>query len=252
MALRSLIPIEDVRVAHVNSEDNSTTYESGVAYKAGTLVTYEGVAYVAASDIAEDDTDLPNEAPSKWGIAPNAFTSGGDDSGLASRVTTLEGEMDTAQADILNLQSNSLVKMVDQNVAITSGTTIIDAVTSVMDALVDYALTLEDDEIIVPLLINVPLDASGNLIALHVAGQYLSNISNYSSRLDICEGRVSYTNVKVDLYAARAGCHDQTNKTFQHFVINNGSVTAEDLSAITLTTNITSMFRAFVYKRISS
>ena len=35
MALRSLIPVEDVRVAHVNSEDNSTTYESGVAYKAG-------------------------------------------------------------------------------------------------------------------------------------------------------------------------------------------------------------------------
>ena len=94
MALRSLIPVEDIRVAHVNSEDNSTTYESGVAYKAGTMVTYEGAAYVAASDIAEDDTDLPNAAPLKWGLVPNAFTSGGDDSGLASRVSALENIVD--------------------------------------------------------------------------------------------------------------------------------------------------------------
>ena len=94
MALRSLIPVEDIRVAHVNSEDNSTTYESGVAYKAGTMVTYEGAAYVAATDIAEDDTDLPNAAPLKWGLVPNAFTSGSDVSGLATRVSALEAIVD--------------------------------------------------------------------------------------------------------------------------------------------------------------
>ena len=251
MALRSIIPIEDIRVAHVNSDDNSTAYESGVAYKAGTLVTYEGASYVAASDIAEDDTDLPNASPLKWGLVPNAFTSSGDDSGLASRVSALEEDMTTAQADITDLQSNSLVNMINIDVPITSGTTLIGAMTTVIDALVDYALTLEDDEIVVPQLINVPLDASGNLIALHVAGQYLSNTSNYTSRLDICEGRISYTNVKLDLYAARAGGHDQDNKTFQHFVINNGSVSAEDLSSTTLTSNVTGLFRAFVYKKIS-
>lgn len=94
MALRSLIPIEDIRVCHVNSEDNSTSYEPCVEYKAGTLVTYEGASYVAAIDIPEDDTDLPNEAPLKWGLVPNAFTSGGDDSGLASRVSALEAIVD--------------------------------------------------------------------------------------------------------------------------------------------------------------
>ena len=94
MAVRSLLPIEDIRVAHVNSEDNSTTYESGVAYKAGTLVTYEGASYVAATDIADDDLDTPNVAPLKWGLVPNAFTSGGDDSGLASRVSALENIVD--------------------------------------------------------------------------------------------------------------------------------------------------------------
>lgn len=98
MALRSLIPVEDIRVAHVNSEDNSTTYESGVAYKAGTMVTYEG----AATDIAEDDTDLPNAAPLKWGLVPNAFTSGSDESGLATRVSALESEVEDLGIEVDN------------------------------------------------------------------------------------------------------------------------------------------------------
>ena len=113
MALRSLIPVEDIRVAHVNSVDNSTTYESGVAYKAGTMVTYEGAAYVAATDIAEDDTDLPNAAPLKWGLVPNAFTSGGDDSGLATRVAALE--------ETVGDETAGLVKDVDDLQLLTSG-----------------------------------------------------------------------------------------------------------------------------------
>lgn len=114
MALRSLIPVEDIIVAHVNSEDNSTTYESGVAYKAGTLVTYEGAAYVAASDIAEDDTDLPNASPLKWGLVPNAFTSGGDNSGLASRVSALEADVDDLETEVGNkLQYIAILQDID-------------------------------------------------------------------------------------------------------------------------------------------
>ena len=114
MALRSLIPVEDIRVAHVNSEDNSTTYESGVAYKAGTMVTYEGAAYVAASDIPEDDTDLPNAAPLKWGLVPNAFTSGSDDSGLATRVSALESDVDNLETEVGNkLQYIAILEDID-------------------------------------------------------------------------------------------------------------------------------------------
>lgn len=153
MALRSLIPVEDIRVAHVNSEDNSTTYESGVAYKVGTLVTYEGVAYAAASDIAEDDTDLPNEAPLKWGLVPNAFTSGGDDSGLASRVTALEEEM-TSKADksftdeLINMR---VVKEIPSIGITTENDTYASACAKLMAALNTAIAALPDDCVLMPL-----------------------------------------------------------------------------------------------------
>ena len=154
--------------------------------------------------------------------------------------------------DIAFLKGNSLVKMIDENVSITSGTTLIGAMTSVMDSMIDYATSLENDEILVPFLLNVPMDTSGNLIALHVTGQYLTNASTYGSRLDMTEGRITYTNVKIDLFAARAGGHDQANKSFQHFVLaNNNYVTAEDLSALVLNSAVTATYRAYIYKKIS-
>lgn len=102
MALRSIIPVEDIRVAHVNSVDNSTEHEFGVEYKAGTMVTSDGAAYASTTDIAEDDTDLPSEAPSKWGLVPNAFTNGSDVSGLASRVSALEEDVDDLETEVGN------------------------------------------------------------------------------------------------------------------------------------------------------
>ena len=181
MALRSLIPVEDIRVAHVNSEDNSTTYESGVAYKAGTMVTYEGAAYVAASDIAEDDTDLPNTAPLKWGLVPNAFTSGGDDSGLASRVSALE--------DIVDNPDSTPTE--DSTALITSG--------GVFDAIATdvHVVGISESTSIFDLL----TDGSDH----HIYGSYASNITNGSDTFATLLGVSVYARVIVHYYQAYLG-----------------------------------------------
>lgn len=90
---RQIIPIDRVVKCHVNSLDSSPTYESGVAYAAGTLVNYNGDSYTAIIDIADDDSDTPVDATEKWALTPNAFRSSGD-SGLGDRVAALEEEID--------------------------------------------------------------------------------------------------------------------------------------------------------------
>ena len=181
MALRSLLPIEDIRVAHVNSEDNSTAYESGVAYKAGTLVTYEGASYVAATDIADDDPDTPNAAPLKWGLVPNAFTSGGDDSGLASRVSALE--------DIVDNPDTTPTE--DSSALITSGG-VFDAIASDVKV-----VGIADTTNIFDLL----SDGSDN----HIYGSYANHITNGSDTFETLLGVSQYARVIIHYYQKYLG-----------------------------------------------
>lgn len=92
MAVRALIPAERLNIAHVNSVDGSTDYESGTEYKAGTVVTYNSNTYVANIDIADTDTDTPDSSPDKWGLCPNAksLVEGGEVADLENRVAALE------------------------------------------------------------------------------------------------------------------------------------------------------------------
>lgn len=181
MALRSLIPVEDIRVAHVNSEDNSTTYETGVAYKAGTMVTYEGAAYVAASDIAEDDTDLPNAAPLKWGLVPNAFTSGGDDSGLASRVSALEVIVDNPDSTPTE----------DSTALVTSG-----GVYAAVAQKLQYIAILEDID-----LFDFLDEAEGNRIYCG----YISHVKVGTDNLETLLGVGTYARVEIAYYSPYLG-----------------------------------------------
>lgn len=92
MAVRALIPAERLNICHVNSNDGSSDYESGVAYMAGCVVTYNGSTYVANVDIEDTDTDTPDSAPEKWGVCPNArsLVEGGEMADLENRVSALE------------------------------------------------------------------------------------------------------------------------------------------------------------------
>ena len=107
MAVRALIPAERLNIAHVNSVDGSTDYESGTEYKAGTVVTYNGNTYVANLDIEDTDTDTPDAAPDKWGICPNArsLVEGGEMADLETRVSALENTVGD--------ETSGLVKDVD-------------------------------------------------------------------------------------------------------------------------------------------
>lgn len=107
MAVRPLVNLERLTTAHVNSTDGSMTYESGVAYKANTTVSYNGSLYTANVDIEDTDTDTPDAAPDKWSLTINASDVGtsGDISALAARVTALE--------DTVGDEDSGLVKDVD-------------------------------------------------------------------------------------------------------------------------------------------
>ena len=112
MAVRALIPAERLNIAHVNSVDGSTDYESGVVYKAGCVVTYNSNTYVANIDIEDTDTDTPDAAPDKWGLCPNArsLVEGGEVADLENRVAALEntvGDEDSGLVkDVDDLKDN--------------------------------------------------------------------------------------------------------------------------------------------------
>ena len=248
MALRSIIPIEDIRVAHVNSDDNSTAYESGVAYKAGTLVTYEGAAYVAAADIAEDDTDLPNAAPLKWGLVPNAFTSGGDDSGLASRVSALEEDMTTAQADIIDLQSHGNVSIDTVQVTVESGKTIVEALTALGDAALAYVQALEDDEVAISYFYYLPLLENGSSMAFHCVESERYNTAT-AVRFDVSDIRCSANATNIDIYCARFGDSSVTAQSMQMF--STSDQTTANLGIKVLTDSISPYIRFMRFNNVT-
>lgn len=241
MALRSIIPVEDIRVAHVNSEDNSTTYESGVAYKAGTMVTYEGASYVAADDIPEDDTDLPNAAPLKWGLVPNAFTSGGDDSGLASRVSALETE-------VTDLQSHGNVIIEQVSVTVTAGKTLVEALTALGNAALAYIQALEDDEVAIPFLFNLPIAANGSMLAFHSIEQDRYNTQS-AARFDVSETRCSSLANNIDIYCARLGDSAVTAQSIQKYGTTSGITS--DLSSTVLTDECSPIIRFMRFKKLT-
>lgn len=241
MALRSIIPIEDIRVAHVNSDDNSTAYESGVAYKAGTLVTYEGAAYVAAADIAEDDTDLPNAAPLKWGLVPNAFTSGGDDSGLASRVSALE-------SDVTDLQSHGNVSIDTVQVTVESGKTIVEALTALGDAALAYVQALEDDEVAISYFYYLPLLENGSSMAFHGVESERYNTAT-AVRFDVSDIRCSANATNIDIYCARFGDSSVTAQSMQMF--STSDQTTANMGIKVLTDSISPYIRFMRFKKVN-
>lgn len=66
MATRQLIPIDKCVKCHVNSVDKSMTYEAGVPYEAGEVVTENTQIYVPISDLSASHVGLPSETPDKW------------------------------------------------------------------------------------------------------------------------------------------------------------------------------------------
>lgn len=68
MATRQCCSIDRIHKAHVNTNDSSPAYESGVSYEAETMVLYNNTFFYSVTDIAADDTDDPESAPDKWGL----------------------------------------------------------------------------------------------------------------------------------------------------------------------------------------
>lgn len=154
MAVRALIPAERLNIAHVNSVDGSTDYESGTEYKAGTVVTYNGNTYVANIDIEDTDTDTPDAAADKWGLCPNAksLVEGGEVADLENRVAALETTVGDENSglvkDVDDIRTlNGYAYVADHEVSITPDTTktVGENLTALYDAVNDYLASLDDD-----------------------------------------------------------------------------------------------------------
>lgn len=250
MAVRALIPAERLNIAHVNSVDGSTDYESGVAYKAGCVVTYNGSTYVANIDIEDTDTDTPDEAPDKWGLCPNAksLVEGGEVADLETRVTALEDAVNDLEDAVNDLESNANIKVVEVTATAEVDDTIIGACTRLMDALVTYCQTLPDGYVFEPILFNVPINANGSLLAFHGSDVLLTNAETGVLRIDASETRVTSGVLNVDIYSVRLGASGQSNSTMMHYSTSSGVTTS--LTNTVLTDSATMLVHGLLYKKI--
>lgn len=248
MAVRQITPVEKVVKCHVNSLDGSPVYESGVAYEAGTLVIYNDMPYVSVVPIEDSDADTPDEAPAKWSITPDAFTASASESGLANRVATLEDEMDTAQTDILDLQSHGNVIIDNVSVTVEAGKTLVEAVTSLGDAALAYIEALEDDEVVIPFLYNLPIAANGSMLAFHSIESDRYNTQT-AARFDASETRCSSSETNIDTYCVRFGDSSVTLQSIQKY--SSSTQTTSVLSSTVLTTNCSPFMRFLRFKKIT-
>lgn len=200
MAVRPLVNIERLTTAHVNSVDGSMTYESGVAYKANTTVSYNGSLYTANVDIEDTDTDTPDAAPEKWSMTINAPDSGtsGDISALTARVAALEDEVDE-----LKVTDNIVYDSYTYNA--TSGTTLETAIHSLLDGLVNDVISgLEDNEYLVPIEVVLPLNATGSVRrGLACYERFFKNTQTTAISMDASLIRGVGTDAYIAIFSAR-------------------------------------------------
>lgn len=233
---RQIIPIDKVVKCHVNSNDSSPTYESGVAYAAGTLVNYNGDSYTAIVDIEDSDTDTPLDAPEKWALTPNAFRSSGD-SGLADRVDALEA-FDAAIPD-------GYVYMGRDSVAVTAEAT--DTYSEALDAIAleGYGVVqnLADDEI------------------LQVSTLVISQVATLIARPVLSQNSDTFLNMVVSNTSANASGFSSLNgtlfsgsgtSTLFSFGYASGTSTFTELSNNQLNNDRTITLYYDVYKKIKS
>ena len=215
MAERQIIPIDRVVKCHVNSVDGSPTYESGIAYKAGTLVILDDTPYTAIVDIADDDSDTPDLAPEKWAMTPNAFREGsGGDGGLSARVTALENTIDNKF--LLTESITSLQEKADGTKTV--GQILDDLAADVLAA----AAELSDDQFIDPMV----LFCGGYAWCGSVGANYITNETT-SFNIPFDRSVIS----SGDLYhfvAMFADGTDNTNKLTRCIITSTPTVTIYD------------------------
>lgn len=255
MAVRALIPAERLNIAHVNSVDGSTDYESGAEYKAGTVVTYNGNTYVANIDIEDTDTDTPDAAPEKWGLCPNAksLVEGGEMADLENRVAALEttvgDETGGLVKDVDDLQDAVSGKLVQIGGGHTETYTPSESETwavkigklrTQMQAILE---SIEDDERIRITEIILGSTVVQSNTTSHLLSNGGSVYGDYSSIESNSSGYTVMRTVKVAMV--------DTDNMYVFTQINNSTsvLTAEDRSSISNTTSLG--FRYERYKLLS-
>ena len=234
---RQIIPLDRVVKCHVNSLDDSAAYEAGIAYEAGTLVTFNGNSYTAIVDIEDTDTDTPSDAPEKWALTPDAFGSYASDPSLENRVTALEA-FDAAIPD-------GYLYMGRDSVAVTAEAT--DTYSEALDAiaLAGYGVVqnLADDEI------------------LQVSTLVISQVATLIARPTLSQNTDTFLNMVVSNTSANASGFSSLNgtlfsgsgtSTLFSFGYASGTSTFAELSNNQLNSDRTITLYYDVYKKIKT
>lgn len=65
MAIRAFVCTSKIERVHINSNDGTEAWESGVKYGIGTLVSYSGLYFISRKDVPDTITN-PIGAPEYW------------------------------------------------------------------------------------------------------------------------------------------------------------------------------------------
>lgn len=235
MAIRQIIPIDDVVKCHANSLDGSPSYESGAFYAAGTLVTYDGEAYTSIVDIEDTDSDTPDAAPTKWALTPNAFRSSGGEGGLSGRVAALEEFDENIPDGYVWLERTSV-----------SGTFENKTFSEILDGLAADLFTavqaLDDDSIIVPSYVVIVGNVQTNIRPYIFDNQAEHGNFVFSAVSSTSGGFIFWSGVAYS---------DSASSTLHHLTIaSDGTIQFTDKGAASAGASRTAGVYYDVYKKI--
>lgn len=219
MAIRQLIASKDTHICHVNTDDNSPTYEAATAYTRGTVVQYQGVAYAAIDDISDEDTDTPDAAPDKWAIVPDA-------AGLAA-----EGELanlDTRLSAIENVIDGSFIfSSFNEHITITGDgvKTISDLFGELSSAISSLIENLPDGDLIVPLILFVQSKAFMGVVALE-------GFSNTSTSFNFIFNRSQVDSSSSDTHYVKISDSAASNRYNQQHTTSSDITFSDNLSSV--------------------
>ena len=217
--IRQLVNCKDTKICHVNSVDNTPTYEALTSYQAGCVVQYAGVPYMAIVDIADDDPDTPDIAPSKWAIVSDAgsLAAEGELTNLDTRLSAIENVID----------GSFIFSSFNEHITITGDgiKTISDLFGELSSAISSLIENLPDGDLLVPLILFVQGKAFMGIIALE-------GFSNTATSFNFIFNRSQVDSSSSDTHYVKISDSAASNRYNQQHTTSSDITFSDNLSSV--------------------